>query len=71
MLIDYVVCKHFMIREYKLVANDDEFQYLSEETRKDVAQRSEKLVQESEAHKNWQEMIKNNFILYSEKNKLP
>ncbi len=60
-----------MVREYKEVQKDEEFKNLSEETQKDVALRSEKLAKENEAHKNWQEMLKSNVILYSEKNPLP
>lgn len=66
-----IVCKHFMVREYNRVKCDDEFKHLSQEIKQDVALRSEKFAKENEVQKNWNELFKNNVILFSEKNKLP
>lgn len=59
-----------MVREYKKISKDDEFKYLSEETKEDVALRSDKLAKENEANRKRQEMMRNNVVLYSEKDRL-
>lgn len=53
-----------MVREYKNILKDDEFECLSEETRKDVVIRSEKYDKETEAKQEIAEQMKNNIHLY-------